>query len=112
MSFRILNVAYPFAPVGPDAVGGAEQVLTQIDAALVLAGHESFVLACAESRTVGQLCRGPEIPREISEESKEGVYRTYRDEIGRAIRTLDPDLIHFHGADFYKYLPETDLPII
>src|SRR5438046_2213726 len=42
----ILNVAYPLARVGPDAVGGAEQVLTQIDAALDDAGHQSIVIAC------------------------------------------------------------------
>ena len=28
----ILSVAYPLAPVGPDAVGGAEQVLAAMDA--------------------------------------------------------------------------------
>src|SRR3954465_10552397 len=41
MPLCVLNVAYPLAPVGPDAVGGAEQVLAMIDAALVRAGHES-----------------------------------------------------------------------
>ena len=35
MSMTVLNVAYPLAPVGPDAVGGAEQVLSALDAALV-----------------------------------------------------------------------------
>ena len=39
MKFRVLSVAFPFAPVGHDAVGGAEQVLAQLDAALVRAGH-------------------------------------------------------------------------
>jgi hypothetical protein len=39
MGFSILSVAYLFAPVGPDTAGGAEQVLAQIDAALVRAGH-------------------------------------------------------------------------
>src|SRR4051794_32918827 len=27
----VLSVAYPFAPVGPDAVGGAEQILSELD---------------------------------------------------------------------------------
>ena len=39
MSLTILSVAYPLAPVGPDAVGGAEQVLSQLDHALTAAGH-------------------------------------------------------------------------
>ncbi|HWI57516.1 MAG TPA: glycosyltransferase [Bacillota bacterium] len=46
----MLDVAYPLAPVGPDAVGGAEQVLTRLDAALTRTGHRSLVameaLAC------------------------------------------------------------------
>ena len=50
MSFTILSVAYPFAPVGPDTVGGAEQVLAQLDAALVAAGHRSIVVAAASAR--------------------------------------------------------------
>ena len=34
MSLRVLSVAYPFAPVAPDAVGGAEAVLARLDAGL------------------------------------------------------------------------------
>ena len=47
MRLVVLNVASPFAPVGPDAVGGAAQVLTQLDAAIAAAGamHEGFVSA-------------------------------------------------------------------
>src|SRR5690606_22873333 len=45
----VLNVAYPLAPVGEDAVGGAEQILSAIDAALVAAHHRSIVIACAGS---------------------------------------------------------------
>ena len=46
MSLTVLNVAYPLAPVGPDAVGGAEQVLSHLDAALTRVGHRSIVVAC------------------------------------------------------------------
>ena len=35
MTLTVLSVAYPLAPVGPDAVGGAEQILRAIDRALV-----------------------------------------------------------------------------
>ena len=31
MGLNILSVAYPFTPVGPDAVGGSEQILTLLD---------------------------------------------------------------------------------
>ncbi len=51
----VLSVAYPLAPVGPDAVGGSEQVLTAIDRALVAAGHRSIVLAIEGSQAAGEL---------------------------------------------------------
>ncbi|RYY04731.1 MAG: glycosyltransferase family 4 protein, partial [Alphaproteobacteria bacterium] len=49
----VASVAYKLAPVGPDAVGGSEQVLTAIDAALVAAGHRSIVVAMEGSRSAG-----------------------------------------------------------
>jgi hypothetical protein len=55
MTLRILNVAFPFAPVSTDAVGGAEQILARLDAALVDSGHESYVIACDGSNTAGHL---------------------------------------------------------
>ena len=45
MSLTVLSVSYPLAPVGPDAVGGAEQILSALDAGLVAAGHRSIVVA-------------------------------------------------------------------
>jgi hypothetical protein len=61
MRLTVLNVAYPLAPVGPDAVGGAEQILSHLDSALVAAGHQSLVIARQGSRTAGQLLATPEI---------------------------------------------------
>ena len=55
MTLTLLSVAYPLAPVGIDAGGGAEQVLTALDRALVAAGHRSLVVACAGSSAFGQL---------------------------------------------------------
>src|ERR1700760_3969171 len=45
LAMLVLEVAYPFAPVGPDAVGGAEQILTALDAGLIRAGNRSVVIA-------------------------------------------------------------------
>jgi hypothetical protein len=46
MRLTVLSVAYPLAPTGPHAVGGAEQVLTHLDGALTRAGQRSIVVAC------------------------------------------------------------------
>ena len=51
----VLSVSYPLAPVGPDAVGGSEQVLSALDHALVAQGHRSVVVACEGSQVAGRL---------------------------------------------------------
>ena len=55
MALTILQVAFPFAPVGPDAVGGAEQVLSLVERRLPRFGHRAIVLACAGSTTAAPL---------------------------------------------------------
>ena len=66
MSLAVLLVAYPFAPVGPDAVGGAEQVLTRLDEALTRQGHRVLVVACEGSVTRGELIPTPLPPGPIT----------------------------------------------
>jgi glycosyltransferase involved in cell wall biosynthesis len=109
---RILNVAYPFAPVGPDAVGGAEQILSQLDAALVASGHASLVLACAGSKVFGEHLSFPIPPGEITPACKAVFYLRYREMIEEIIGLRRIDLVHFHGVDFLEYLPRTDLPLL
>lgn len=111
MQLRVLNVGYPFAPVGPNAVGGAEQVLSQIDAALTAAGQESFVLGCDGSIARGTLFTEP-VPALISENVREEQRRKYRARIEKIVREHKIDLIHFHGLDFYQYLPACDIPLL
>src|SRR6476659_5902681 len=108
----ILSVAYPLAPVGPDAVGGAEQILSQIDEALTNAGHHSVVVACDGSKVAGTLLpiRRSEAP--LTDEVRREAQNDIRAAIARALREYDVDLVHMHGLDFYDNLPQTDVPII
>jgi len=76
MRLTVANVAFSRAPVRRDAVGGAEQVVAMLDAALVAAGHRSIVVARADSEVAGEL--HAEIPR-------------------------DADVVHFHGLDFDRF---------
>jgi hypothetical protein len=55
VSLTVPSVAQPRARVGRDAVGGAEQILTMLDRALVEAGHRSIVVACEGSHCAGTL---------------------------------------------------------
>lgn len=105
VSLRILNVAFPHAPVRADSVGGAEQVLARLDAALVAAGHRSCVLACAGSQTAGKLFAVEAPDGELDDARREIAWARYRDLIGRIVEEERIDVVHLHGIDFAHYAP-------
>lgn len=108
----ILSVAYPFAPVGPDAVGGAEQVLACLDAALVAAGHRSVVVARADSRVAGTLVPVPAEAGSIDDAARARAHARHRAAVAQALRDHPVDLIHLHGLDFSDYLPAPGPPVL
>src|SRR5690242_2631354 len=78
----VLSVAFPFAPVGPDAVGGAEQVLSALDRALVAAGHRSIVVASKGSAIAGSLLPIPSPPPgDIDDEARAQGHAAVRERI-------------------------------
>lgn len=112
MSLTILSVAYPLAPVGPDAVGGAEQVLTQLDRALVEAGHRSIVVAQEGSRTAGTLVAVPREAGALDEAAKARAWARHSRAIAGALERWPIDLVHLHGIDFHAYLPLPGVPAL
>jgi glycosyltransferase involved in cell wall biosynthesis len=108
----ILNVAYPFAPVSRNAVGGAEQVLANLEHALVEAGHRSIVVACNDSRVRGALVSSGICHETLSSDLCAAGRIEHRRAIEEAIARWPVDVIHMHGVDFYEYLPNTDLPVL
>ena len=110
----VLSVAYKLAPVGPDAVGGSEQVLTAIDAALVNAGHRSIVVAMDGSQTAGELVPvGAPPPGAAIEEP---FIAAQRQRVQAAIERLmaenDIDVVHMHGLDFHEYAVPPGPPML
>jgi CelD/BcsL family acetyltransferase involved in cellulose biosynthesis len=108
----ILSVAYPLAPVGPDAVGGAEQILTRLDEALERAGHTSVVVAQEGSSTRGILLPVPRIGGPLDDAAIAAVQAASRRAIEHALRTFAVDLIHVHGLDFDRYVPPPGAPLL
>ncbi len=109
----VLSVAFPFAPVHPEPVGGAEHVLGCVDARLVRDGHRSIVLAAAGSRTAGEAVEIPAPAKsKIDRDAWIFAHETYRRELARLLRENAIDVVHFHGVDFIDYVPETDVPIV
>jgi glycosyltransferase involved in cell wall biosynthesis/CelD/BcsL family acetyltransferase involved in cellulose biosynthesis len=112
MSLTVLNVGYPMAPLGPDAVGGAEQILSAIEAAVVRAGHRSLVLACAGSRALGELVTVPCPQGPITEEQLAAMARLYRANLDRIVAEEAVDVVHCHGIGFHEYLPDAAVPVL
>ncbi len=112
MDLTILSVAFPFAPVTHDPVGGAEQVLAQLDRALVAAGHRSIVIAVDGSTVAGDLVALTVAPGEVDDRRRAAVHAELRDVMARTIAANDVDLVHLHGIDFGAYLPTTTVPTL
>src|SRR4051812_38722816 len=112
MTLRILSVAYPFAPTGPDAVGGAEQVLSHVDRALVQSGHESIVIACEGSEAAGRLVTVPRTDEIVTESVRNRVYAAVRQRMAEVLAAHSIDVVHMHGIDFYEYLPAPGVAVL
>jgi glycosyltransferase involved in cell wall biosynthesis len=107
MSLTVLNVAYPLAPVGPDAVGGAEQVLSALDRALVQRGHRSLVIAAEGSQVSGRLLSVPAEKGPLDDATRRRAHARHRAAIAEAVRRFAVDVVHLHGIDFAAYLPDS-----
>jgi len=113
MRLTVLSIAYPFAPVSPDTVGGAEQIHSVVERALVEAGHVSLVAGCEGSRTAGELFSVP-LPEgvQFTEDVRRGVRENFQAVIDRALSSRRVDLIHMHGIDFYEYKLPITIPVL
>jgi glycosyltransferase involved in cell wall biosynthesis len=112
MPLTILNVGYPLAPVGPDVAGGAEQILSALDRALVAAGHHSIVIGCAGSTAFGTLIEEPPLADSFDDDTRARAQQQRRRTIDRALSSWSIDLIHMHGLEFHSYLPEPGVPVL
>lgn len=109
---NILSVSYPLLSVRPDSGGGAEQIVSSMDRGLVAAGHGSIVIAAKGSQITGELIEAARAAGEITEEVRQDAQRVHLKCIWQALERYPVDLIHFHGLDFYTYLPEQEMPML
>lgn len=112
MRLTVLSVAYPLAPVAPATAGGAEQVLLQLDRALVAKGHRSIVVACSGSHVASTLIATPAMQPPFDENTKQLARAHHRAAIQKALHQFSVDLVHMHGIDFYGYLPSSGVPAL
>jgi glycosyltransferase involved in cell wall biosynthesis len=112
MKLTVLNVAYPLAPVGPREVGGAEQVLSRLDRALASAGHNSIVIASADSTVYGRHVAIPPMPAPYDHDAIARSRQSCRDTLQDVLSAHDIDVVHMHGIDFAEYLPPPSVPVL
>src|SRR5580700_8771604 len=97
MRYTVLSIAYPLTHVGPDAVGGSEQILTLLDAALTRAGHRSLVIAADQSLVAGQLIPSPAPNGYLDDGLRLQAQQIHRQLIAETLRRFSVDLVHMHS---------------
>ena len=109
----VLSIAFPFAPVGPNLVGGAEQILSDLDQALTAHGDRSLVVACEGSQPSGRLFTLP-APRwdSLDEPDRSWCRERLHTALNKALGLGDVDLIHAHCMDLYDYEFPPDIPLL
>lgn len=112
MSLTVLSVAFWLAVVSRESVGGAEQILLQIDEGLVRRGHQSLVIARPESKISGSLIPTVAIDGGISNQAWCIAHDAIRRAIDDTLRRHPVDIVHLHGVDFADYLPAIDVPVL
>ena len=109
----VLSIAYPFAPVGPNLVGGAEQILWDLDQAIVAAGDRSLVVACEGSMPAGRLFPVPLPDREMLEEADKAWCRAeFHAAVHRALDAEEVDVVHVHSIELYAFEFPPDIPLL
>ena len=108
----VAQLGYPFAPVGPDAVGGAEQVLTALDEGLTLRGHRSLVVAPVGSRCHGELWPIPALPAPAGPADWDNAAFHVRRTLNALCAALRVDLLHVHAYGFERLLPADGPPVL
>jgi len=109
----VLSIAYPFAPVGPNLVGGAEQILWDLDQALVAAGDRSLVVACEGSRPGGRLFAVP-LPEHETLDKADGAWcqEVFHAAVDRALASEPVDVVHVHSMELYGYDFPPEIPLL
>jgi glycosyltransferase involved in cell wall biosynthesis len=105
-------VAYSLAAVGVDTAGGAEQVLSRIDAATMRAGARSIVVACEGSQVSGALIETPLASGRLDDAARRRAQAASRNAVQQALARYPVDIVHMHGLDFLECLPPPGVPVL
>lgn len=105
-------MAYPFARVGPAAVGGAESILTALEADLVRDGYRSLVVAAEGSQVAGTLVPIGQPAGLLTEQARLRTTGLVQAALDHLFATQDISLVHMHGIDFHLYRFPPGIPVL
>lgn len=112
MPLTVLSVSYPLAPVSRNTAGGAEQILSILDEALVASGQTSLVIAQEGSECCGTLFSLSSPGAQLDDHRRAVAWAETRGAIREALQQRPVDIIHLHGIDFLEYIPEAHIPVV
>ncbi len=93
-------------------MGGAEVVLSEIEAALPTLGFRSVVVAREGSAPVGTLYATPAPAGEIDDAARLLAEAAHQANIDRALEEHPVSVVHMHGLDFHRYRFPAGMPVI
>ncbi|MDG5815356.1 glycosyltransferase [Chitinispirillales bacterium ANBcel5] len=103
MALTVLNVAYPFSPLKERTAGGAEQILLQLDRALVENNLRSIVIASRGSKVFGTLIETSFPDGKIDEKTRSSIEKEYKAKVEEVANQYKVNIIHYHGINFNRY---------
>lgn len=98
--------------MGSGAVGGAEVILSQIEAALPQLGFRSVVVAHAASQPQGRLYPTLVPEGTITDTVRASVEAAQQCAIDHALAENSVALVHMHGLDFERYRIPDGIPVL
>jgi CelD/BcsL family acetyltransferase involved in cellulose biosynthesis/glycosyltransferase involved in cell wall biosynthesis len=109
---NVVLVAWSLGRVGPGAVGGAEQVLWNLERGLARRGHRTVTIAGEGSQVEGALEAVPIPEGTLDALAQAQQHERVRAALDRVLARGAADVVHLHGVDFDHYLPPPGPPVL
>src|SRR4051794_25850813 len=112
---RILYVAYPLLPVSNESCGGAEQMLSVVEAEIADRGHFTTVAACTGSQVSGVVfATGREVTQPDNFIERDAEHQAKILDMLQHTNGSQPtfDLVHDKSGSFWRRAAECNVPVL
>lgn len=112
---RILYVAYPLLPVSSESCGGAEQILSIVEAEIANRGHFTTVAACSNSQASGAVfVTGRETVEPDRFTDRDAEHHAQILDLLHQTNGSQPtfDLVHDKSGSFWRRAADCNVPVL